>query len=193
MSDWEYFWAARGVGPLNGTNARPDYYDVVGAAEFLHSNIGDSHDGGSLIDVGCGNGNLLFELKKWYPSLTGIDYSPKMIDWCKESLSNIANFYVGDAFSIPFKNESFNIAISMGVIQYCENDEKAKKMVDEMYRVVKPGGVVVVGDVLDRAEYEPLDGMGSFYPEVLANGRPYETVKSFYEADRRYDFILRKK
>ncbi len=190
MTDWLQYWSQRAIGSGNGANARPDYYDVVGAAEHIHKlcNLEDP----SILDVGCGNGLTIFELSKFYQKLTGIDYSKSMVNWCKENLGHMASFAIGNGESIPFKDNSFDLVISMAVIQYVDNLDHAIMMVDEMYRACRPGGVVIVGDVIDKAEVESADGMMAFMPDEIANKHKFETTRSFFEQDRRFDIIIRK-
>lgn len=191
MSDWQNYWANKAVDGGNSTNLRPEYYDTSQAVEHLKEIMGDVS--GSLLDVGCGNGLTLFYLKQYFTNLTGIDYSDNLINWDKEYLSHIAQFIQADGRNIPFRNNSFDAVISIAAIQYMEIKEDGIKMVDEMVRVCRPGGVVVVADVLDKAEYLPENsGMRAYMPDELANGRQHLSVKSFFEPDRRFDLIIRK-
>lgn len=97
-------------------------------------------DSKSAVDVGCGTGDLLGAvLKKGFKTklLTGMDYSNAMLLIAKEKLKNTA-FIRADAQMLPYKNESFDLAFSIGVVPYLNEPQKA---VSELYRILKTGGV----------------------------------------------------
>ena len=45
--------------------------------------------GDTVMDVGCGNGHLLYQLRHKYKSLVGIEYSPSRLEQAKANLSNL--------------------------------------------------------------------------------------------------------
>lgn len=92
----------------------------------------------SILDVGCGTGALLQELNQ-YGTVTGIDFSQKAVDFCKARGNT--NVSVGSALSIPHPDNAFDVVLALDVIEHIENDRGA---IAELYRVVKPGGIVVI-------------------------------------------------
>ncbi len=66
----------------------------------------------SVLDIGCGKGYLLFELKKILPDLTisGIDISDYAIKNAKEEVKEFLS--VGDASKLPYKDKQFDLVIS---------------------------------------------------------------------------------
>ncbi|CAM2007623.1 class I SAM-dependent methyltransferase [Acanthopleuribacter pedis] len=70
-------------------------------------------DGQRVLDIGCGKGYLLFELKKILPGLdvVGLDISEYAVENGKEEIKDYLQ--VGDAVSLPFEDDSFDLVISL--------------------------------------------------------------------------------
>lgn len=112
--------------------------------------------GERILDVGCGTGDTTLEIaKKVEPDgkVIGIDLSPEGIAKAKEKaveagLSNIVEFRVADAEKLPFEDESFDAVISECVV--CLTVDK-QHVLNEKARVLKPGGRIVMHDVVSEA------------------------------------------
>lgn len=94
------------------------------------------------LDVGCGNGAFTEEIigRAEPASVTGIDPSPAQIAFAKQRAGMAsAQFEVGDAQALPFKDGTFDVGVMALVIAFIANPAKA---VSELRRVVKPGGTV---------------------------------------------------
>jgi SAM-dependent methyltransferase len=94
------------------------------------------------IDVGCGNGaftELLVE--RCAPSeVQGIDPSEGQLAFARTRPSGrVAKFQQGDAMALPFPPKRFDAAIMALVLVFVPDPRKG---VDEMVRVVRPGGIV---------------------------------------------------
>ncbi len=101
--------------------------------------------GMKILDVGCGTGNYCLLLAKMGAQMTGIDSSRKMISRAKEKAKRQgiqAKFHIGSAESLPFKPKSFDAVISVAA---CEFFTDMGKAADEMKRVVKGNGKIVIG------------------------------------------------
>ncbi len=103
-------------------------------------------DGDNILDFGCGNGRLLELFSGKNVNYFGIDTSSKLIGIAGQK-------YYGDNFkfqkisssgSLPFPDNFFNIAYSVAVFHHFPGKEYREKMVKELFRVLKPGGVVVI-------------------------------------------------
>jgi ubiquinone/menaquinone biosynthesis C-methylase UbiE len=111
------------------------------------------------IDVGCGNGAFTEVLiEQCAPTwVEGIDPSEGQLSYARNRLSSDhANFRRGDAMALPFANHSFDAAVMALVLVFVSEPRKA---VEEMVRVVKPGGSVAtyMWDMLgDGFPLEPI-------------------------------------
>ncbi|MBD3212099.1 MAG: methyltransferase domain-containing protein [Candidatus Lokiarchaeota archaeon] len=102
----------------------------------------------SIIDVGCGDGKLIYEilrnkfLKKNTDKVVGIDYNKKAILFAKAfNLYNKAIFIEGDAFDI--KNGKFDVAILMEVLEHISPD-KIKKFIKGIYKNLKDISYLII-------------------------------------------------
>jgi ubiquinone/menaquinone biosynthesis C-methylase UbiE len=93
------------------------------------------------LDVGCGTGAFTEELIKHRSpkSVVAIDPSAEQIAFARSrpGLENV-EFHIGDARSLPFADDSFDIAVMALVIHFVPEPAEA---VAEMARVVRPGGL----------------------------------------------------
>lgn len=102
-----------------------------------------------VLDVGCGPGAEAVRLARRADNsgrVHGIDASQAMIQEARKRAKDLhlsLEFGVSDAQSLPFEDSSFDLCRAEKVLLYIENPGKA---VDEMARVTRPGGRVVVFD-----------------------------------------------
>ena len=89
----------------------------------------------SVLDVGCGTGAMLRYLRR-YGTVTGFDVSEIALKLCRHQ----SRLVQGSADSLPFAAESFDLITALGLIEHVEDDAK---VVEELYRVCKPGGYVL--------------------------------------------------
>jgi len=101
----------------------------------------------NILDIGCGTGVLLKGLTSLNKSshFTGLDFSNNMLENTildKQDLKRV-KLIQGDAFNLSFADESFDAVISSRFIhQY--SDSLKKKLIEEMRRVLKPKGVLII-------------------------------------------------
>jgi len=132
-----------------------------------------------VLDIGCGSGHTACKVAREYGSrVTGIDISEIMVAKAeqkvrKERLEELVEFRVADVFSLPFPDDSYDLAIFESVITTLPGDKH--DAIRETLRVTRPGGLVaanesVVGsapeEFLRLAEEHPAT-YGVFTPEGL--------------------------
>jgi arsenite methyltransferase len=105
-------------------------------------------DGEAVLDVGSGPGHQVFEMSAMVgPSVRvqGIDPAESAIAIASRRCSGLANvhFELGDAAQLPFEDATFDAAMSSQVFEYLDN---AGGGLREMYRVLRPGGRVLIHD-----------------------------------------------
>lgn len=100
-------------------------------------------DGEKILDLGCGTGYYLFLLSSLPVSLylTGLDNDQKALQEAKDSLDKKIKFILSDSHRLPFKKNTFDKIVASEVLEHLADDQKALK---EMYRVLDPGGVLVI-------------------------------------------------
>ncbi len=124
--------------------------------------------GRSLLDVGCGPGNLTADLARLVAPgrVVGIDASPDVIAQATAQYGALANveFRVADLYTLPFADDSFDVVHAHQVLQHVADPVAA---LVEMRRVAKAGGVVAArdGDYSSFAWY-PADPLLDRWLEV---------------------------
>ncbi|HUQ56104.1 class I SAM-dependent methyltransferase [Lentzea sp.] len=106
--------------------------------------------GESVLDVGCGTGNLLRAAGKRGAVLTGVDPDLKMLAKAERKLRRAglrARLDRGYAQELPYPDGSFDRVFSSLMLHHLEGASKGE-MLAEVRRVLKPGGVFVLADVV---------------------------------------------
>ena len=101
-------------------------------------------EGQTLLEVGCGLGIELGKLGKLGFDVTGIDLAPAAVDLAGRYLKRLhvkGRTRVQNAEQMDFPDESFDAVYSSGVIQHTPDIRKA---IAEMFRVLRPGGKMMV-------------------------------------------------
>jgi SAM-dependent methyltransferase len=94
--------------------------------------------GGAMLDVGCSMGYLLEAGRRLGMTASGVDVSQYAADHCR-SLGFDAR--VGTLEKLPFDDASFDVVVMKHVLEHTPSPLVA---LDEVKRVLKPGGVVLV-------------------------------------------------
>jgi len=87
----------------------------------------------TALDVGCGTGVNTKEISKITNKVVCLDLSENMIKYGKEKRVNLL-FIVGDARKLPFRSESFDLVVSMGLLEYVPRDIVLREITRVMRR-----------------------------------------------------------
>ena len=127
----------------------------------------------NLLDLGCGTGANLPTVSDVVSGdggtpggrVVALDYSPLALEFAQQHLGELPiSLLRGDATRLPFASNSFDIVTMLDVLEHVENDAAS---VQEIFRVLKPGGAFV----LSVPAYQKL---WSAHDEALHHFRRYE-------------------
>lgn len=101
-----------------------------------------------LLDAGCASGRLTLRLAERARFAVGIDLSRDLIDLARtlereRGTQNVA-WVVGDMERLPFQSESFDLVVSTNAVRLTT----VPITLDELARLVKPGGRMAIQDIL---------------------------------------------
>jgi ubiquinone/menaquinone biosynthesis C-methylase UbiE len=103
----------------------------------------DSQQGEFIFDAGCGTGVFTLDFLSTGASVVGLDISRPMLEVAIEKAAHYTFSSVqGDMLYLPFKDQIFDKTVSITALEFISDAQKA---VDELFRVTRPGGWVVVG------------------------------------------------
>lgn len=129
-----------------------------------------------LLDIGCGTGRTLHQIARTHPKmrLHGADLSPAYIKLARKRLLDLeeVSLAVENGEALPWADDTFDVVTSTYMFHELPRNAR-RNVVREMFRVVRPGGLVVVEDSAQISESPQLDG-------VLQNF-PREFHEPFYE------------
>lgn len=97
-----------------------------------------------IVDIGCGYGRLCGELVcKGYMKVKGFDISPEMVAKGRREGLNLEVMQHGE---IPLGGASVDGVLLFAVLTCIPTDAGQRKLMDEVLRILKPGGYVFISD-----------------------------------------------
>lgn len=96
-----------------------------------------------VLDIGCGSGNLLNVLSKYFIECYGIDNAKEMIELAKRKDTNF-KLVCGNAERLPYEDEYFDYVVSHTTFHHLDQE----KATEEVKRVLKKDGKFVMVDVV---------------------------------------------
>jgi ubiquinone/menaquinone biosynthesis C-methylase UbiE len=170
---------------------------AIGYLQMVRTLIEEAglHPGETVLEVGCGSGVLTRWLARRTAGrnrITGVDINPYLLREAKalvrqEGLEGAIEFRDGNAEALPFSDNSFDVVMSVTVIEEADAD----RMLAEMVRVAKPNGrVAVIARALDmafpmnlalsdglKAKVEAPGVIGQVSPQGCADASLYRRVR----------------
>ena len=102
----------------------------------------DPRPGEKILDAGCGTGIFTLDFLTREAQVVGLDISRQMLKYAIKRASGYSFFKVqGDMLYLPFKDNSFDKSVSITTLEFIAD---ARSAIDELFRVTRPGGCVVV-------------------------------------------------
>ncbi|MET3119857.1 arsenite methyltransferase [Undibacterium sp. GrIS 1.8] len=137
-----------------------------------------------VLDVGCGRGLMLIGAAHKLSNGTAIgidlwreedqaDNSPEatLHNARREGVVDRVRIETGDARKLPFENASMDVVLTHWVVHNLEDSADRKLIITEMWRVLRPGGVLAIADIGYVADYaEQLKAFGANSVEFYDGG-----------------------
>ena len=113
--------------------------------------------GKDILEVGCGRGGGLSYINRYLSpkTVTGLDLNSKAIKFCRKNYSKEKNtFLQGNAQQLNFDNDSFDVVIN---VESSHRYNQMNKFLEEVYRVLRPGGYLLLADFRPQEDIEKLN------------------------------------
>jgi len=105
----------------------------------------------TALDLGAGTGFFTDLLASRYQQVLGLDISKNMLRFAKENRNEAITWLEADAYKIPLQDNSIDFVYSNLMIQWCD---PLDLVLDEVMRVLKPGGLFVFSTLVDGTLFE---------------------------------------
>ena len=141
-----------------GLDARYDYWRpenlfIYHARERAVLNLLDAAGvlpltGRRVLDVGCGDGSVLLEMRRYGASpdaLHGIDLLPDRVESARAKLPG-AHIDAGDARALPYEDAAFDLTLGFTLLSSAVDPSARRAVASEMARVTRLGGLVLLYD-----------------------------------------------
>ncbi|NEM97539.1 class I SAM-dependent methyltransferase [Pontibacter burrus] len=131
--------------PITSLKAQFGDIDIYLFDQLLKGRI---QKGMKLLDAGCGNGRNVYYLMQAGVKVYGADVSEKAIQEINQLAKELAptlparNFIVADLENLTFENAAFDVVICSAVLHFARSEEHFRTIVTELWRVLKPGGML---------------------------------------------------
>jgi DNA gyrase subunit B len=107
-----------------------------------HADLSQVPKDAKVLDVCCGSGVVGAAFKDRVGSVEGLDLTPEMIAMAQTRLDKV---HRGDVYEMPFEDNSYDMVVNREVLHLLPRPEQP---VSEIFRVLKPGGQFVVGQLV---------------------------------------------
>lgn len=148
-------------------NNKPPVYSMEQFTDWLEPLDGEDFENKSVLELGCGNGSLLFHLINWAPSqIIGVDLGDGIIQ-ARKNLSVFPTIQILQGDLVTFTSKRFDAVLCIGVLHHLENP---KHGLDSVVRNTTPGGRFhcwvygYEGNQLARLFVEPLRKVCRYLP-----------------------------
>jgi len=147
---------------------------------------------GRCIEVGCGRGSISSYFCENGFDCTLLDYSKSVLSTAKDVFRNnkqSASFIQGDALSLPFDNDCFDVAVSIGLLEHFED---IMTPIKEQLRILKPGGLFLGYIVPERSDniqkyFNWLNSILKFFFSVIIKNKSAIEKAPIFRSD--YDSV----
>lgn len=147
--------------------------DVLGGFDLHRALLAQLDSCGTVLDMGCGGGELLQAMGDTVGRLIGVDSSPKMIELAKKRLASEGarvSLRIGELEYLPVRDGEADCGVISMALHHLADPRTA---IAEAYRALGPGGRLLIAE-LDKHNDETMrrnhqDRWLGFSPEELAS------------------------
>lgn len=135
---------------LDAFRAEADHVRDKLTTEVVDHVVGDIAADASVVDIGCGVGDLLREVRSRKPGVcvSGLDFSVKAVEGARAAMPDGDFIQHVIEQSLPYESATFDVVLCTDVLEHLEFP---KTVVAELVRICRPGGLVAIvvpdGDV----------------------------------------------
>ena len=140
----------------------PRIYILAGQllGRLKYRNTPPFRSGSQALDIGCGNGKFLIKLRALGWEVQGVEFNAGAVEVCRNSGLNV---FHGDLHAAGFPDASFDMVSARHLIEHLPDPNS---FMDEIVRILKPGGYLYIRTPSSRALGRKLFGKYWFPNEV---------------------------
>lgn len=144
-----------------------------------------------VLEIGVGTGNLAKRFLDNNYNVIGIDQSREMLNVAKEKFPNL-RLRLGDFLKIPFENNKFDVIVSTYAFHHL-NDQEKTIAIEEMFRVLKLDGSIVIGDLMFESRKEKENMLKALSEEQIEEieDEYYSNIDFLKEEFKKYNKELK--
>lgn len=172
----------------------PRYMDLVSSfVKYLPDNFSPA----SILDLGCGNGNITAQLIAYFPeaNFSLVDASAEMIELCRKQFSDFKVVYSNTYFQdFEFAEDHYDLIVAGFSLHHLDDTEK-QAIFRDIYRSLKKGGIFSYSDLMitktNPDHPQLLEQWGNYVNSNFPDGEKWAWVMEHYEAyDQPADYFL---
>lgn len=163
IDDWSTFWKK----PNNAFNAV-----MKVSTDFFYNELAERYPlkkGERVLDYGCGPGFLIRNLVASNVEVTGADINDFFLDLNKKNFPESDFIKISEdpartagVLSKEIPNRKFDRIILLSIVQYFKSAQDVEDVVKFLKDYLKPGGQLIIADVLDERTSSVRDAVGAF-------------------------------
>ena len=148
---------------MQGIPLQTDYWDRVAPEkrfshplrlEWLLQHLSSQ---ARILDHGCGYGRVLDQLSEaGYGNAVGMDFSEKMLIQCRSKFPHLT-LVRNDGQTLPFRDRAFDAVLLFTVLTCIPSDDDQRGLLAEVRRILRPGGILYVSDLLINSDARNLE------------------------------------